>query len=341
MRRRRIVWCLWGLSLAGASSAFGPGQSLGLELANDFILSSDNQFTNGTTLQHNSALFDRLTQTEGTLAVGQPFAGWFLPVRDDLRYRETWAIGQDIQTPADISNNDLILNDVPYTGILAVTSSFYGLSTDDFYGVQWLLGWVGAESLAQESQKLVHTVIGGSNPDGWSNQLSSEPLLNVYYGRKRKVYQTDWFDLSLSGDLALGNVFTYAQTGAEMRFGHAPDGFTFIPDPIGRGMGTDPYLRLTAPSYFYASMVVRVSYIPWALPRYGNLFRRHDNWTENNRIKPELYVGQLIYGLHYLTAHWAAHLTLWLSTNTIDKRNLSPSEDPRNSFGSFMMEYRF
>lgn len=210
-------------------------------------------------------------------------------------------------------------------------------SMTTYSGGQWLIAWVGEEALAEQSQKVVHTLIGGEDPEGWDNQLDSEPVLNGYLSAKRRLFRNGWFDVALAGDLALGNFFTFVQPGLEVRFGDRPGGFHFIPDPIGRGMDYDAMLLPGQRDHLYASITLRATHFAWALPREGNLLVDND-WTtlDMNRT-----VGQTIIGLHWVGSRFGVHLSLWLSMDTVDKANLPPSEDSRNNFGSFMAEYRF
>jgi lipid A 3-O-deacylase len=314
--------------------------SVRLELTNDIILSSDNQFTNGTSIMVSSPEVASLNETAGTPAFGRSLVAWAIPEKTGLKYRESWVFGQNMQTPSEIERSELIPNDVPYVGFLGWGNSFYGFNDDTFYGAQWLLGWVGEEALAEQTQKLVHTVITGDDPEGWDNQLSSEPVLNGYVSVKRRFFRNAWFDAAVAGDLAVGNFFTFVQPGLELRFGDRPGGFHYIPDPIGRGMDYDATLLPGAQTRFYASISLRATYFAWALPREGNLLVDNE-WTDRNTVDINRLVGQTIFGLHWVGPRFGAHLSLWLSTDTVDKDNLPSSEDPRNSFGSFMAEYRF
>lgn len=311
-----------------------------LELSNDIILSSDNQFTNGTSVVVSSPGVESLDETAGTPAFGRSLVSWAIPEQPGLKYRESWVVGQNMQTPADIAQPEVILNDVPYVGFLGWGNSFYGFSDDTFWGAQWLAGWVGEEALADQSQEFVHNLIGGEDPEGWDHQLDSEPILNGYLSAKRRFFRNTWFEAALTGDMAVGNFFTFVQPGLEFRFGDRPAGFHYIPDPIGRGMDYDATFLPGEGTYLYGSVTLRATYFMWALPREGNLLV-DNKWTDRNTVDINRAVGQTVFGLHWVGPQFGAHLSLWLSTDTVKKNNLPPSEDSRNSFGSFMAEYRF
>jgi hypothetical protein len=82
---------------------------------NDVVVSSDNQFSNGWSLQMHRRPARRWGAATGTPAFGKSMARWFLPDRcEDLCFREGWSVGQTMQTPDHLSREELIENDAPY-----------------------------------------------------------------------------------------------------------------------------------------------------------------------------------------------------------------------------------
>jgi len=327
--------------LAGAFSSTTMAQPLWRAgWANDEFLGSDNQFTNGLFLQKNSLLADSLEQTGGTPAFGKSLAAWLLPVRDDLLYRETWTIAQNMQTPDDINRRDVILTDVPYVGMLGWTNSFIAFNDQQLTGFQTLLGWVGDLTQADETQKAAHAITGANSPEGWKNQLDNEPLFNVYAMHKQKFYRNGWMDAAWNLDAALGNFFTLGQAALEFRLGDRPAGFAPALTPTGRNIDYDARIPTPGRSYFYASAIVRATGLAFAMPRHGNLLRNDNLWTENERIDPKNLLGQLVLGLHYERARWGLHFTVNLATDAIDPEDGSNLEDPSNNFGILMVEWK-
>ncbi|WP_404362880.1 lipid A-modifier LpxR family protein [Marinobacter sp.] len=324
--------------IAGTSESLAREKSLRIELQNDLFFRSDNQFTNGLSAVLSSPPEASLELTGGTPAFGKSLFGWMLPDDGNLTWRESWTIGQNLQTPDNISTERLILDDVPYIGMLGWGNSFYGFNDSEFWGVQWLFGWVGEPALGEEGQSTIHNLLGSENPDGWDNQLDFEPLLNVYFSRKHKLVRKSWFDVAVTGDLAAGNFFTYVQPGLEFRLGNLPEGFTFLPGPVGRNLDYDAVLNPSPQHRFYASATLRFTHFLWALPREGNLLV-DNTWTDDNVIDIERNVGQAVFGLHWEGRDWGAHLSFWVSTDTIADVNGQTDRD--NSFGALMLERRF
>ncbi|MDT8408650.1 MAG: lipid A deacylase LpxR family protein [Wenzhouxiangellaceae bacterium] len=309
--------------------------------ANDEIVGSDNQFTNGAFLQKSSILADSLEQAGGTPAFGKGLASLVLPKRAGLFYRETWTVGQNLQTPDRISERDIILTDVPYVSMLGWTNSHIAFNDQELTGFQTLLGWVGDLTLGEETQSLAHDITGATDPKGWDNQLDNEPLLNLYVMRKAKFYNNDWMDAAWNLDAALGNFFTLGQAALEFRFGNRPAGFAPVGTPIGRSMDYNARILDPGVGYFYTSAIVRGTGLLFALPRDGNLLRDGNDWTDDEQLDTKNLLGQLILGLHYETLNWGAHLNVFLATDSAEANNGSNLEDPSNNFAILSVEWTF
>jgi hypothetical protein len=332
----------FGLARGGESGKGEPGPNTWqVEWHNDAFANSDNQFTSGFSVLKHSRLAASLAETSGTPAFGKTLARWFLPDDPALHYRESWAAGQNLQTPDDLLIEDIVLNDVPYVGMAGWSNSFVAFDDTRFTGFGLLLGWVGESAGGADVQNFAHRLTGANKARGWDHQLDFEPLINLYFMKKRKLWQAPGFDAAVDVDLALGNFFTFGQVALEMRAGDAPDGFTAVSVPVGRGLSYDGTSRQPGRVYTYASLVLRATGFVHALPRQGNTFRNDNEWTENNTVDVERVVGQAIFGLHHERVRWGMHLTFWLSTNTIkDDETLFPSENPQNSFGTITLEWR-
>lgn len=340
--RRLLLPVLLMVSSASIAQDLGEGSATWqARWHNDLIFGSDNQFTNGVAISKHSQLFNDLASTQGTPAFGKRLARWFLPAEPDLRYRESWSIGHNLQTPSKLKREDIILDDLPYMGMIGWSNAFSAMNDRRFVAFGMLLGWVGESVQGEATQRNVHKLIGSPEPKGWDNQLSDEPIANVYYVRKWKLWQHRYFDVALGLDGAAGNFITYGQAALELRFGDLPDGFAFTPLPVGRGLDYDPRASRPEAASTYASLVLRGTEFVHVLPRDGNLLRDDNRWTENNTIEPESEVGQVVLGLHYERPHWGVHLNFWYSTDTVRESSLAAAEDPRNNFGTLAVEWRY
>jgi len=146
---------------------------------------------------------------------------WF-PKQGEVHHG--YAIGQSMFAPSDITIANPSSRERPYAGWLygAIGLGLESGETLDIFALT--IGMVGPASLAEQSQKLIHRIVDSNRPQGWDTQLRNEPGVII-------TYQHCWWGLAastLSGaqldftphiGAALGNVLTYGNAGATMRYG--------------------------------------------------------------------------------------------------------------------------
>ncbi|MEQ9176073.1 MAG: lipid A deacylase LpxR family protein [Alphaproteobacteria bacterium] len=205
--------------------------SLNLVVENDKFIpgATDRHFTNGLRLSWVSPV--------------EAFPAWTRPLShlidllapDHGLARARWvggAIGQNMYTPEDISRTDPIPDDRPYAGWL-----YGGLILTERRGdrrideIEIDLGVIGPGSLADETQINWHKVINSPRPNGWENQLKTEPGLVFLYRTKWRaaLWQSPplgalsaeglELDIIPGANLSLGNIFTYAGGEVTLRLG--------------------------------------------------------------------------------------------------------------------------
>ena len=312
------------------------------EFANDVLFDSDNQFTNGFTVQKHSTVGGSVDDLRGAVPMGKGLARRILPSREDLFYRKALRIGQNMVTPNEIEDPNIILDDLPYMGLLAGESSWIAFNDNDLTGFAVTVGVVGKASLAEQVQTGVHSLIDSADPQGWDHQLDDEPVIGFHFLKKKKLWNRPYFDGGLTAHGAVGNWLTGGDLGFEIRFGRKPGGFAYIQDAVGRGMAYDAVLpRQDDRADIYFSLQARA--FAWAvfMPLEGNTFASGNEWTDNNTIDPENVVGQLLGGFHIVNKSWGLHFTWLLSTDNVDKDSLMPGIDPEGNFGTIMAEWRF
>jgi len=302
---------------------------------NDVVLNSDNEFSNGISLQVHGPPARSLADAAGTPAFGKAMARWFLPdSRHDLLFREGWSIVQSIQTPDDQETAELVVNDVPYAAALAVQNTWIAYDDRRLYGFGWLFGMVGPAALGEPVQKGFHKLTGNSEPMGWDNQVKNEPLINFYYEHARKLVRSSFGDLAVHMDARLGNLVTAAEVRLEGRLGwHVPGGFMYVPDPIGRHLSYDSHLPPRKPANwaFYGSVSAGETIVGYTAFFDGNLFRDSHSIDYNHSIQ------SLEFGLHYQRWRWGLHLNLAFSSDVADP---SIASDTKDNYGSLMFEFR-
>lgn len=150
----------------------------------------------------------------------------FLPLAPAGDKRIGLALGQSMFTPADLSRKAPIHGDRPYAGWLYGSLGILSDTGKSLDNVMLTLGVIGPYSLADQTQKFVHKDITGSAyPQGWDNQLKTEPGIILTYEHKwRSLYQMAPFgvgvDVTPAVGVNLGNVETDAIAGATLRVGY-------------------------------------------------------------------------------------------------------------------------
>ena len=228
----------------------------------------------------------------------------------------TFAIGQSIYTPSDITIADYLPDDHPYGGYL------YGLLRYDYSSalhdedVRWnsqvqksvelQLGVVGPSSGGAHVQKWVHEVMDDKDPKGWDHQLKDEiGLMTSFLWQKRFVRKSRTFDVIPSFGAALGNVQSYALAGMTMRFGQNISGFPSRPIEAARvsagqlrdDHGTCYGLRFISECYIFAGGEVRFTA--------HNIFLDGNTWRDGGpSVNREPVVYDIVAGLRLRIPGW-------------------------------------
>ena len=340
-----LVWVAAALACSPLAAQEGTDYSQAstwrIEMANDVVFDSDNQFTNGFAIQKHGPAASSFDAMGGTAAFGKGLAKFFLPKGDGLTYRESWSFGQNMQTPDDIENPDIILDDLPYLGLLGWSNSFVAFNDERMSGFGWMVGVVGPASQADEVQDWFHNVISADEPLGWDNQLDDEPVLSFFYGKKKKLWRNPSFDGAVTFNAAASNFVSYGELALEMRFGRMPQGFAYVPDPIGRGLHFNATTLDNNQTAIYGTFIVRATGFLVDMLRDGNTFVDDNEWTENNTLDPEDFIAQAMVGFHYERPKWALRFNFWFTTDTVDADSLAGNEDPENRGGTITFDWRF
>ena len=227
MKNRTILAAMAALCVAApALAAEEPEKgTLTVLFENDIFYNSDHDYTNGVLIGYTTAPQDT-PDWAVRLARTLPFFA------QEGEVRTRYALGQDIFTPHNLHLVNPPLTDRPYAGFLygafglADESGSEGDVISNLDQLQVSLGIIGPASLAEDTQKFVHRIINGTDPQGWSTQLRDEPGLVIQYERAVKFslltsYEGPGigFDVVPHYGAAIGNVYDYVNAGAMARVG--------------------------------------------------------------------------------------------------------------------------
>ena len=208
------------LSVAACPALAADGTEKGtfsVLFENDIFYSSDHDYTNGVLLAYTTAPQDTPDWAVRTARLLPFFA-------QDGDVRTRYALGQDIFTPHNLHLANPPPTDRPYAGFLYGAFGLVDDTGTNLDQLQVTLGVIGPASLAEDTQKWVHSIIHGVNPQGWSTQLRDEPGLVIQYERSVKLIPPQSllglvFDAEPHYGIAVGNVYDYVNAGAMARLG--------------------------------------------------------------------------------------------------------------------------
>lgn len=163
-----------------------------------------------------------------------------------------WQIGQQVFTPKTIGIAKNQPEDHPWAGFTYMGISRLGQSHSYYDQLSLILGVVGPSSLAEQSQKELHSAISFPTPLGWDHQLHDEITGYLswqrYWPHLWKNYtKTHVFSTGPYVGTALGTTYRYAALGVMMRSSPKSMGLRPLPQRMGPShptlFGIEPMLK--------------------------------------------------------------------------------------------------
>lgn len=276
-----------------------------------YFAGTDHNYTNGFKLSFLSTDLRSLTDDPVPHAIQDIARTLGRLVPPGRGYKLGLSLGQNIYTPTDIHTTVYQPNDRPYAAWLYAGTTFQIYQPPRAFASGWravaqldsidlTVGLVGPGALGRQVQNNFHDVIGADHANGWNNQIHNEPGLNLGYERKYRFatpHARDGWGANLIPHLgvSLGNVFTYANAGGEVRAGwRLPSDFgTNLIRPSGDSNSRRrPDWSVFGFAAFDGRFVVR------DLTLDGNSFRA------SPRIGRQPFVADLLGGFALGTRHW-------------------------------------
>jgi hypothetical protein len=279
---------------AQAARAESEPATFSILFENDVFFNTDRDYTNGVQLAYTTGP-DRNYDWAVDAARALPF---FAPSGE---VRTSYALGQNIYTPKDTDLVNPPLTERPYAGFLYGALGLMEQNDTRLDQLQLQLGVIGPASLAEDAQKMVHSIIHDAKPKGWHTQLRDEPGLELTYERSLKLIPPQsLLGLVLDAEPhfggAVGNVYDYVNVGAMVRFGfNLPDDYG--PLRIEPGLPGSNFFKSTGDfsAYVFAGVDGR------ALAR--NIFLDGNTWQDSRSVVKKNLVGDLELGAAVTVAH--------------------------------------
>jgi lipid A 3-O-deacylase len=251
------------------------------------------------------------------------------------------ALGQNIYTPQDQAATVPDPNDRPYAGwaYLEFTLLSRTEQLSDTLAVQ--IGVVGRHSYAQDLQLFIHKLNNSRHANGWAHQLHDEAGVNLIYERKWRLYErtvsgTLGADFVPHAGASLGNVQTYANTGATVRLGfHLPSDFGVeLIRPGGNGNSPlDDRDPRVVPGH-QRSFFIFAAGDGRAVAR--DIFLDGNTFKASPHVDKRPFVADLSYGAGFTIGRWQFTFTKVYRT-----REFETQRHTYNEFGSLAISCAF
>lgn len=287
-----------------------------LEENDSLYFNSDKHYTQGLRLSFLSPVLKPDGWTDGVFNFVGNIPMVFADGAQSQR-RVSWFVGQSIFTPKNLAIKPPDRRDRPYAGWLYVGPSL--LQETDGYQLENFeieAGIIGPGAFGRQVQNDWHQFMGIHQAQGWSNQIQNEPGGVLAYDRYWRfgVPFVHWeeggvqngVDIVPTAGATVGNVFDYAQIGAQFRIGHHLE-TDYGPVRVRPSLsGTDyfngAHLGDDIGWYFYAGAAGR------AVAR--DIFLDGNSFRTSAHVEHKTFVGDLQAGV---AVYWTDRVRLDLS----------------------------
>lgn len=267
--------------------AEGPNQFLTLYFENDgsFVRpwGTDKHYTSGEG-------FSFAAQPEWARSLGRYIpSAWdqFDPSRPDTTFAAGFIAAQDIYTPQDLTRVNPDPYDRPYAGWLRLglfwqraVAPAEGHATMEHFQLD--LGMIGPSSLADKTQKFIHTHVTSwaEQPEGWQSQLHDEPEFNFTYLRKWRFTLNQPADNWVPVMQVIPEAGVTAGTLQRMLVGGvlARAGWNYTPDDFGPG-------NMHEVAAFTGRRQVESPFGFYVFGRAGGMLVEHNTLLEGNNFR--------------------------------------------------------
>ena len=205
---------------------------------------------------------------------------------------------------------------------------YNGRDQDRLRTTQLQFGMLGPAAQGRQVQDLVHRLTGSEAFEGWRHQLHDEPVFRLIHERMRRhagepgARGWGWDAIAHWGG-TLGTISTYANAGAEFRFGKSlPDDFGSTPlRPAGENTAPTGARGQLHGGHVFFTFDARA--VARDITLDGNTFR------DSHRVDKRALVGEIGYGVALMRGKWKFALARYHRSREFEGQKQRPV------FGSF------
>lgn len=298
-----------------------------LVVENDLFYDTDRRYTSGVRASYMTAKGDEPAWLREA-AMELPMFNWHSDIRVE------YALGQSMFTATDKLQRNPPQGDRPYAGWLYGSVGLVARTNNILDQMLVSIGMVGPASGAHETQDFIHSIVNSPEAQGWDTQLKNEPTLQLTYQRS---WQSPEFRLPAGFGIdatphmgaALGNVYTYANTGAMLRFGQNLP-VDFGPPRVQPSLPGSGYFE-RAPGGFGWYLFGGVDGRAVA----HNIFLDGNTFKNSRSVEKENFVGDAQFGLAVVIDGVRLAYTHVLRTREYE------GQDASDQFGAFSVSLKF
>lgn len=204
-------------------------------------------------------------------------------------------LSHEIYTPEDLKSFELVEDERPYAGYLYLTLGRIEESSNQIKVTSIDIGVVGPSAQADFIQTEFHRIFGGTEVNGWGNQLNDEIGLNLHFdayntaaqgplGSKGQFLENISWELLRHHGFSIGTVNTSLRAGMALRVGRR------IPEDKGwRFSLKDPEPRWRAYGSLKASGEIVLH----------NIFLDGNSDGQSHSVEKETLVGEVSAGITF------------------------------------------
>ncbi len=301
-------------------------RTLNVYFENDMFYGTDRCYTGGIK-------FSWISQAFSPAELGKWIRWLPLTQRDGVHSRFSLSLGQNLYTPDNILNEDIISDDRPYAGIIYLTIGVHSQKNRIQDNLDITVGMLGPTALGEQVQKFVHDLVGGEDPRGWHNQLKNEPVLGLNFRRKWKLWKagdSNGFGFEIMPHIGggAGNLYVYSNSGVQVRLGwRLPQDFGINLARPGGDRGVAPRLQGRFGLHIFAA--VDGKFVLRNILLDGNTF------MDSHRVDKEPLTADLIVGAGFRAGrfNFSYEIVYWTKKFKTESRD--------QVFGTFNLSYSY
>ncbi len=243
-------------------------------------------------------------------------------------------LGQKIYTPYYGQAPNPSLHDRPFTGYLYGGVTYNRFRQDEqLFKYNLQAGATGKSALGEETQESFHKLLGIYKISGWEYQLKGEYSLNFNFEYNKLLFRNNAhnFDITGTGSLSAGNVFSNANAGAMIRLGKINPLYasaSFNSRVSNNAKAADQNVKRE----FFLFIKPLINYVAYDSSIQGGLFL-DDKGPVTFNPKRLVYSEQL--GLTFASNRWTANYTVIFKSKEVQSIAVA------YYYGSMALSYRF